>query len=118
MYKQAIQNYNKAIDLKPNRTTVLNNMAWLMAAIDEVSIQDANRAIELAGRACELTGYKISKFLDTLAVAYAAAGRFEDAVKTANKAVDIAKAGNQTDLVNEIQRRIKLYEGGQPYHQK
>jgi hypothetical protein len=43
-------------------------------------------ALSLARRACELTGYKHPGFLATLAVACAAAGRFEEAVSTAQKA--------------------------------
>ena len=117
-YELAIQNLTKAIELKPDGVEALNNMAWLLATVGDVSIQDANRAIEFAERACELTGYKNPESLDTLAAAYAAAGRFNDAVTTAQQAVDAAKAGGQEDLSGEIQDRIKLYQVGQPYRQK
>jgi tetratricopeptide (TPR) repeat protein len=112
MYKPAIENFNKAIEIKPNKIAALNNIAWLLATVGEVSIQDANRAIELARRACELTEYKTPKFLDTLAAAYAAAGRFDDAVKIAQQAIDVAKAIGQEDLCGEIQRRLELYKAG------
>jgi tetratricopeptide (TPR) repeat protein len=118
MYKQAIQNWNKVVELDPNNVDVLNNLAWLLATFGEVSIQNANRAIELAEQACEITGYKNPEFLDTLAVAYAAVGRFDDAVKKAQQAVDIAKASGQEDLCGEIQRRLELYKAGKRYHQK
>lgn len=117
-YDLAVRNWAKALDLKPNTTEILNNLAWTLATTGDVSVQDANKAIELAQRACELTGYKNPTFLDTLAAAYAAAGRFDDAVKTAKQALDIAKSGGQEDLINEIQNHIKLYQAGQPYRQK
>ena len=116
--KEAIQNLSKVVELKPNNVLVLNNLGWAMAAEEDVSAEDANRAIEYAKRACELTGYKDARTLDTLAVAYAAAGRFEEAVKTAEKATDTAKAGGREDLVDEIQKRMELYKAGQRYYQK
>ncbi len=117
-YELAIQSFTKAVELKPNSTTTLNNLAWALATTDDISVQDANKAVELAQHACELTGYKNPSFLDTLAAAYATGGRFDDAVKTAKQALDIAKSGSQEGLTNEIQSHIKLYQAGQPYHQK
>ena len=114
----AIENWTKAAELKPDDAEILNNLAWVLATTGDVSVQDANKAVELAQHACELTGYKNPSFLDTLAAACAAAGRFDDAVKTAKQALDIAKSGGQEDLTNEIQSHIKLYEAGQPYRQK
>ena len=90
----------------------------MLATTSDVSVSDANKAVELAQHACELTGYKNPSFLDTLAAAYAAAGRFDDAVKTAKQALDIAKSGDQEGLTNEIQSHIKLYQTGQLYRQK
>ena len=49
--------------------------------------------------------------LRTLAAAYAAAGRYPEAVQTAQSALDIAKTG---DLAEALRREIKLYEAGQP----
>jgi tetratricopeptide (TPR) repeat protein len=117
-YEPAIQNWTKAVELKPNNTDALNNLAWVLATIDDDSAEDANRAIEYAERACELTGYKEAMFLDTLAAAYAAGGRFEDAVRTAQQAIDAAKEGGKEDLAGEIKNRMELYKTGQRYRQK
>jgi tetratricopeptide (TPR) repeat protein len=117
-YEPAIQNWTKAVELKPNNTDALNNLAWVLATIDEAWVEDANRAIEYAERACELTGYKEPVFMDTLGAAYAAGGRFEDAVRTAQQAIDAAKAGGREDLAGEIDNRIKLYQAGKRYIQK
>jgi tetratricopeptide (TPR) repeat protein/MFS family permease len=114
-FEEAIQNLNKTIELNPNRVEALNNLSRLLVTVGEISIQEANRAIELAERACELTGYKEPAMLDTLAAAFAVAGRFDDAVTTAQQAIDVAKASGQEDLCGEIQRRLELYKAGQPY---
>jgi tetratricopeptide (TPR) repeat protein len=117
-YELAIQSFTKAVELKPNSSIALNNLAWAMATTSDVSVQDANKAINLAERACELTGHKDPGSLDTLAAAYAAAGRFEDAVKTAQKAIDAAKAQGQNALASEIEKRLELYRAGKRYIQK
>ncbi len=114
-YDLAIQNWKKALELKPNSAESLNNMAFLLATSDSPSIRDVNKAAELARRACELTGYKEAAILDTMAITYAAAGEFDDAVMRAKQAVELAKATGQDKLAGDIEKRIKLYETGQKY---
>jgi tetratricopeptide (TPR) repeat protein len=116
-YEQARSSWRRAAELDPNNVAVLNDMGWLLATAPDQSLQDANKAIDYARSACLLTKYKDASFLDTLAAAYATAGRFEDAVKTAKQALDIANGKGQEKLAGEIQDRIKLYEAGQPYRQ-
>jgi tetratricopeptide (TPR) repeat protein len=117
-YEPAIENLTKAIELKPNNIGALNNLAWALATVENTSLRDANRAIEYARHACELTGNKEAGLLDTLAVAYAAGGRFEEAKATAEKALSIAKEMGREELAGKIENRIKLYEAGKPYRQK
>ena len=117
-YDLAIENLTKAIELKPDNIDVLNKLAWLFAVVDNTTIHNAPKAVEFAQRGCELTGYKDPMLLDTLAVAYAAAGRFDEAKATAERALNIAKETGRENLAAEIQKRIKLYEANQPYQQK
>jgi len=53
--------------------------------------------------------------LDTLAAAYAEAGRSSEAVATARRALSAAtQAGNQT-LAQEIRGRVELYQAGKAF---
>ncbi len=117
-YDLAIQSWSKVVELDPNNIGAANNAAWLLATIGDVSIQDADKAIELAERVNELTGYKNPGSLDTLAAAYAASGRFDDAVKTAEKAINLAETQNQKELAQRIQKRLELYKVKEPYHKR
>jgi tetratricopeptide (TPR) repeat protein len=117
-YEQAFENWAKAEELQLNSDYVFNNPAWLIATAGDVSAEDANNAIEFAERACDKTGYNQANLLDTLAAAYAAGGRFDEAVTTAQKAIDAAKARGQDELAGAIQKRIELYRAGQRYHQR
>ena len=87
-----------------------------MATSWDDSARDGNRAIELATKACELTGQKDPDSFDTLAAAYAEAGRFDDAVKWQKKALEHPEAF-PADEVERVKKRLKLYESGKPYHQ-
>jgi tetratricopeptide (TPR) repeat protein len=117
-YDLAIENWTKAAELKPNNISALNNLAWALATVDDASVQDANRAIDYAQRVCEMTGYREPQLLDTLAASYALAGRFEEAVTTAQKAIDAAKARGQEEIASKIERRLELYRAGKRYIQK
>ena len=78
---------------------------------------DPVRAVALAERACDLTGYQVPVCVDTLAAAYADAGRIDDAIATAQKAIELARSAGQSQLVGEIQARLKLYRDGHAYQQ-
>jgi len=117
-YKPAIQNWAEAVKLEPNNPEIFNNMAWLLAAVNDMSVHNPNKAIELAQQACKLTEFKNPAILDTLAVAYAAAGRFNDAITTAEQALYIAKSRDQKDIINEIQNHIELYKSGHAFIEK
>jgi hypothetical protein len=58
------------------------------------------------------------QFLDTLAAAYAEAGRWEDAVKTGLEAQDRARSVNDDELARRIEDRIRLYRLKQPFREK
>ena len=53
--------------------------------------------------------------LDTLAAAYAQAGRFADATKTAQKALGLAVRQRNQALAKSIRAKIALYQSHTPY---
>ena len=95
----------------------LNNLAWLLATREPADGGDPDQAVRLAKRACELTDGKSPSYLDTLAAAYAAAGRFDEAVATAEKARAAALAGGQTASAKRIEARLELYRLGRAYRE-
>jgi Flp pilus assembly protein TadD len=114
----AITNLVKSVELDSNSAESLNNLAWVLATTEDVKLQNPTDAVKYAQRACELSGYEQPSLLDTLAVAYAAAGNFPEAVKTAEKAIKLAEDDGKKELAEEIQKRLELYKAGQPYHEK
>jgi tetratricopeptide (TPR) repeat protein len=81
-------------------------------------LRNGQKAVELAQQAERLGGGESPQILDTLAAAYAEAGRFGEAVETAKRALDLSVAQNNKPLAEAIQARLKLYETNVPYHEK
>ncbi len=68
---------------RPKDLTLLNDTAWLLATAPYESVRNGPEAVDLAQRAIKLSDGKNPVILDTLAAAYAEAGRFAEAVQTA-----------------------------------
>ena len=113
----AVMHWLQALHLKPNYVSVLNKLAWLLATYEDPKYRDSMRAIELAERGCKLTAYKEPRLLDTLAAAYAEAGRFDQAVSTAQRALELARLLGAEELAVKISKRLELYRQGQAYHE-
>jgi tetratricopeptide (TPR) repeat protein len=94
---------------------VLNALAWIQAACDIEGLRNPQQALERALRACELTDQAIPEVVDTLAVAYAAAGKFDEARETALKAIRAAESAGNTSLAERIKNRLDLYEADKPF---
>ena len=115
--QEAIGHYEEALRIKPDYTEAGNNLAWRLATLAPAEGGDPVRAVMLAEHGCEIAGNQTATYLDTLAVAYAAAGRFSNAIATAQKAVELAHSDGRPELAREIDARLQLYRVGCPYRQ-
>jgi tetratricopeptide (TPR) repeat protein len=112
-YDQAIEQYREVLEQKPDYLPALNALAWILATRPDTGSRRPDRAIALAERACRLTGYRNPTLLNTLAAAYASAGRFDRAADTAESALERASAGENRDLEEDIRKRLERYRGGE-----
>ena len=112
---QAIASYRRAIDLAPDYPDPHYNLAWTLATSPIDRVRDGPRAVELARNACELTDYRSVAALDVLAAAYAEAGKFDQALATAQQAARLAAAGDDTAFADRINARARLYQARRPY---
>jgi hypothetical protein len=55
--------------------------------------------------------------LNTLAAAYAEAGRYRGAVATAEEAMTEAQRRNLPELSRQVMQRRALYAAGKPFHE-
>ena len=112
---EAVDQFRAIVRLRPDWLAPMNNLALLMAAHPEIKNRDANEAVRLARRACELTSYRDPAVMATLAAAYASAGRFTEAIDTAKTALAIADAANQPKIKDILQYHLAFYTQGIPY---
>jgi tetratricopeptide (TPR) repeat protein len=108
MSSEAVAEYREGLRLKPDSPEALNNIAWILATDADPQLRNGSEAVRLAERACELAAWKTAQYVGTLAAAYAAAGRVQDAVVAADKAISLAEKAGQQDLA---QRNRELREG-------
>jgi tetratricopeptide (TPR) repeat protein len=106
---EAITHLEAALRSKPDGPEALNNLAWMLATGPEGDLRNGPRAVELAERACELTHYQKTIYPGTLAAAYAEAGRFDDAMAAAQKAIALAQENGEKDLLQKNQELLERY---------
>ena len=107
---EALAQRREVIRLCPNEVAVLNDTAWMLATCTDARIRDGAEAVELAERAANISGGRDATILGTLAAAYAEAGRFSEAVKTARpgpgprRATETANVGRRLAATNRVVR--------------
>jgi protein O-mannosyl-transferase len=112
---EAVDAHTKAIEADPAYAEAYNNLAWLIATRPEIPGRDTRRAIDLAARACELTLQHSPVIMGTLAAAYASAGQYQDAVSTAEKAIELATKAGQPQTAAIVRYHLSFYKQGKPY---
>jgi tetratricopeptide (TPR) repeat protein len=114
---EAVAEGNEALRCMPDHPQVCLYLARLLATHAGDAECNPRRAVELAARACERTGRRDVDCLDTLAMAYAAAGQFDEAIVTADEARRLAQGTGRSVLANDIQDRLELYHRRRPYRE-
>ncbi len=112
---EALIEYQRALELEPDDIETLNNMAWILATWPGPSIRDGIRAVTLAERADSLTRRRNQIIAATLAAAYAEAGRFPEAVRAAERAIQLASGEGNSGRVMSIRVQLEAYKSGNAF---
>ena len=110
-----VTHYQRALDLNARNPLALVGLAWLRAAAPDAALRAPSEALALAQQAVALIGAEHPEVLDTLAAAYAAVGRFDDALATARKAATAARGTVFESRIPAIEGRVRLYLTFRPY---
>jgi tetratricopeptide (TPR) repeat protein len=118
-YRQTVTDYEKAIALDPNLLEAVNGLAWTLATAPADGIRNGLMAVGYGERALSLAGQS-DKFLhlDTLAAAYAEAGRFTDAVATQAKAISLIPKDYDAKEAAQFKVRLQAYKDSKPWREQ
>ncbi len=107
----AVDEFREALRLRTDWDAALRDLALLLATNPDPAVRDATEAIRLASRAAELSQERDPLILDVLGAAYAAAGRFEEAIQRAEAAQRLVP---DSPLASQISEHLNLYRQGRP----
>lgn len=110
---EAVADYEKAYKDLSKNSGLLNNFAWVLATSPDEKLRDGKRAVDMATQACELTEYKQSHILSTLAAAYAETGDFDNAIKWSTKSEEIGSE----DHAEDYKKELASYKAHKPYRE-
>jgi len=113
----ALPHLRTALQLAPENFQVVIFTARVLAADQNVQVRDGAKALSLAEQARKIAGNEHPLVLDTLAMAYAESGRFEEAVRAGQKAIELAQpAGTGSDIA-AMKQRLELYQNRQAWRE-
>jgi tetratricopeptide (TPR) repeat protein len=128
-HAKAIADFDRVVEDSSEDESVLNNFAWVLATSPDDELRNGKRALELATKAAELTGYEMPHILSTLAAAYAETGDLETAKKWSAKAVELSQKGIESaendkqraqlkTQHEQLQKELATYEEGKPVRER
>jgi len=114
--RDAVVQYREALRDSPDCAPCLMELAWMLGTNPDRQIRNAPEAVRLAAQAVEISRGRDALALDTLASAYAAAGRFEEAVTTETLATELASGVSMPNtIVGQLRERLNLFRRSMPY---
>jgi tetratricopeptide (TPR) repeat protein len=116
-YGGAVEQFRQVLLAQPDSVEAFNNLAWLLATCPDAAVRNGAEAVRCAERASRLPAPKGMCVPGTLAAAYAEAGRFKEAVATAEKAVETETAAGETRFAALNTQLLAYYRAGQPFHE-
>jgi tetratricopeptide (TPR) repeat protein len=114
--RDAMSHFAQALLLQPDFADALDRLSWILATDPRPEIRNSAEAVDMAGKACELTRRKDPEKLKTLAAAYAETGRFPEAITTLQNA--LAVGGGSHQEVNEWGLMMENFKAGKPWREK
>jgi tetratricopeptide (TPR) repeat protein len=102
---EAIAELQKAVDLAPRSAECHYNLGRAFAASNRFS-----EALPQLEQAASLTGGREPNILQMLAAMYSENGKYQQAIATAQQALDLAVQQQNTDLANALRANIARYE--------
>jgi hypothetical protein len=87
-------------------------LARLLVASPDADVRDATRAVGMLQALSQVL--RDVSFGETIAMAMAEVGRFDEAVAWQRRSIDFARRAGHEELAEQMWNRLRLYEDRQP----
>jgi lipopolysaccharide biosynthesis regulator YciM len=114
----AVAHYKRALELASDDIETMNNLAWTLATSPNALVRDGSKAVQVAERADTLTNRASPIISATLAAAYAEAARFPEAVRTAQRAIQLALNEGNESRASSVRAQLSAYESGKAFRDR
>jgi tetratricopeptide (TPR) repeat protein len=115
--QEAVESLKQALQIAPDNPYVLGYLAQVLASHDDPNIRDGRAAFALIQKAIALSKDDQPILLEVLAMAYAELGRFDEAQKVAQAALDLARNYEMTDYLPVLEQQMQCYKNYKPFRQ-
>ncbi len=113
-FLEAVETLRTGLRAVPQDIAMLNFLARVLATATDDAARNGAQAVALAQEADRLTHSDNYEVLDTLAAAYAEAGRWAEAAATVAQAIERAEAAGDQAFANALRQREAGYRNHEP----
>ena len=106
---RAVVHLGRVLEVVQNDPAVIGQLAVILVNSQDPAVRDVARALTLAERAAGITSRRDPEVLNLLAGTLAAAGRLDEAARTAEEGLGLARAGGNEALARELEMRAIAY---------
>jgi arylsulfatase A-like enzyme/lipopolysaccharide biosynthesis regulator YciM len=117
--KEAVEHFEIALRQSPDFPHHHNSVAWIQLTQRDADLYNPASALAHAEQAVSLSRDKQSAshnaypyFLDTLSAALAANDRFDEAIETASRTLQLCRQRQLAPLAKQVQKHLNLYRQG------
>ena len=114
---EAVKELRAALQLDPSDLQMVILLANLLASDEDPAARNGAEALALAEKLVKQTGDQQPAALDTLAMADAEIGRFDEAIRLEQKAVKLGEANGPKVDLEVMQRRLGCYQQHKPWRE-
>lgn len=112
-YRQALANFDRALQLRDDLHGIYNSRAWILATAPQAELRNGQEAVRSAKIAVKLDDSP--EYRDTLAAAYAEVGAFDKAIAEEQRAIEMLNEAGETKHLAAFQQVLNKYRQGQPH---
>jgi Flp pilus assembly protein TadD len=114
---EAVAHYREVLERHPLDRTAAAALSWLLATHADEQIRNGADALAVIEPLASAATQDDAIVLNSLAAAYAELGRFDEAVRAAQRARDAARKANQLGLARQCEQQAEEYRQRRPHRE-